>query len=189
MPKPLPSPEMLRKLLRYEPDTGKLFWRERTVDMFFHNDRGASWACSNWNSKHAGKEAFTAYNGDGYKNGCIFGNKYRAHRVIWAIFYGEWPRLDIDHINGVKTDNRIINLRSVSHFENSRNKTMQKNNSSGVMGVSWHKTRKRWSANIRVYGKLKNLGYFESKDDAILARKLAEVEYGFHKNHGKPMQA
>lgn len=179
------TPEMLRKLLRYEPETGKLFWRARTPDLFEDGKRSAEHLCANWNSRWAGKEAFTSGNGNGYKSGHIFSRKYKAHRVIWAIFYGAWPEHQIDHKNGVRSDNRISEMRSVTPEENSRNQKMRKTNTSGHMGVQWVKRDEKWRARINVDGKRKELGDFTNKDDAIAVRKAAEVKYGYHPNHGR----
>lgn len=185
MPKSLPSPELLRKLLRYEPDTGKLFWRERTPDMFEGNKVRAELGCARWNGKNAGKQAFTANGSRGYKVGAVFGTMYLAHRVIWAIFYGHWPKDQIDHINGDRTDNRIENLRDVSLAENRKNMKIPSHNSSGIIGVHWHRAASKWTAQIKVDGCTKHLGLFEGINEAIAARKAAEVKYGFHENHGR----
>lgn len=182
--KNLPSPELLRKLLRYEPDTGKLYWRERTPDMFVDGKRSAEGCCSNWNSRYAGKEAFTAFQ-NGYLHGSIFDRLYLTHRVIWAICHGAWPLAQIDHINGDRRDNRIKNLRSVSHAENGKNQKLSLRNTSGVCGVSWHGSRKKWHSRIMLDGKELHIGYFTDKADAIAARKAAEAKYGFHPNHGR----
>lgn len=182
--KNLPSPELLRKLLRYEPDTGKLYWRERTPDMFVDGKYAADRCCKIWNSKHSGKEAFTTLVA-GYPSGRIFNCHYFAHRVIWAIFYGEWPSNNIDHINGDKIDNKIINLRDVEQKINIRNCKINKNNKSGVVGVFWYKPTRKWHSQITFNGIRKHLGYFTDKDDAIAARKAAEAKYGFHANHGR----
>lgn len=179
----LPPTELLRKLLRYEPETGKLFWKERSVDMFSDGKQTAEHNCASWNEKYAGKEAFTA--GDrGYKQGLILGRNYKAHRVIWALVNGEWPD-NIDHINGIRDDNRIDNLRSVSQAENNRNAKRRSNNTSGVCGVHWYKRGNKWVAQIRADGNIKHLGYFTDFDDAVAARKEAEIEHGYHENHGR----
>lgn len=183
--KNLPSPELLRKLLRYEPDTGKLYWRERAPDMFVDGKRNPDASCKMWNKKHAGKEALTTLIGYRYPGGNIFNRIYYAHRVIWAIFYGEWPSKQIDHINGNRCDNRIKNLRHVSHFENGKNQRLSSNNTSGFCGVSWYSARGKWQAHITSKGKKMLLGIFTNKSDAIAARKAAEVKYGFHANHGR----
>lgn len=114
--KPLPSPEVLRQLLRYEPDTGKLFWLHRAADLFPSKS-----AAKSWNARFAGAEALATDNGQGYLAGRINGRPLKAHRVVWAISYGEWPIGEIDHINGNPGDNRIANLRAVGRTENTRN--------------------------------------------------------------------
>lgn len=178
--KSLPSPELLNKLLRYDAEAGKLFWQKRSQDTMTSQDY-----CDRWNARWANKEAFSTII-DGYKVGKIFGRPFRAHRVIWALVNGSWPKNDIDHINGNRTDNRILNLRDVSKVENARNCAIRKNNTSGATGVSWSKNDKRWRAGICIDGKEFFIGNFLEKADAISARKKAERDAGFHPNHGRP---
>ena len=185
MPKPLPSPEMLRKLLRCDPDAGKLYWRQRTPDMFTSGKSTAERVCTRWNTRYAGKEALTAKNGEGYLHGKIFKRSISAHRVIWAITHGGWPLNQVDHISGDTADNRIANLRTVTNQENGLNQKLARNNTSGVCGVFWDKSFDRWVAKIKVAGKQMHIGCFIDKSDAIVARKSAEVKYGFHPNHGR----
>lgn len=175
----LPSPETLRKLLRYEPETGKLFWRERPVDMFT-----TSSYCDRWNSRYAGYEAFTSKNGKGYLVGRILGRTYRAHRVIWAMETGSWPVDQIDHEDHDRSNNRFKNLREVSNAENSRNMSLSCRNSSGIVGVHWNKQREKWHAQILVAGCNIYLGLFDDLSDATAARRVAEIKYKFHENHG-----
>lgn len=179
MPKELPSPELLRKLLRYEPDTGELFWRKRSSDLC-----GSEAKANSFNAQFAGKQAITVKNREGYLYGTIFRKHVAAHRVAWAIYYGKWPAMQIDHINGVKADNRIANLRDVSRSENGKNKRMRSDNTSGVTGVCWVPSTKKWISRIHSDGKNVSLGTYENKEDAIRARRLAEVKYGYHENHG-----
>ena len=183
--KDIPTPEELRKLLRYDPETGKLFWRERTPDVFKDGKHSAESVCNQWNGRNAGKEAFTTDNGHGYRQGSIFNRLYFAHRVIWAMTHNEWPEYEIDHKQGVRHDNRISELRAVDPSENRKNKKLHKNNTSGYMGVYWYPNSLKWCAQIKVNGRRVHLGYYAQKDDAIAARKAAEVKYGFHPNHGR----
>lgn len=185
MSKELPSPELLRKLLRYEPETGKLFWRERQVEMFTDGKYSAERSCAAWNSALVGKEALAAPHKEGYKQGRIFGRIYLAHRVIWAMVYGEWPLKCIDHISGVRDDNRIENLRAVSQAENSKNQKRRSNNISGVTGVIWHRPTQKWQAYIKINGNQKHLGLFTALNEAAAVRKAAEAEHGYHPNHGR----
>lgn len=124
--KPLPSPEQLRQLLEYDPDTGSLFWRPRTGP---YSQR--------WNTRWAGKRAGTI-NGDGYRMLKVFDQCLLAHRVVWAMHHGYWPAA-LDHRNGKRYDNRIKNLREVPHVINQRNQGRHRSNKSGRTGVCWHK--------------------------------------------------
>jgi len=92
---------------------------------------------------------------------------------------------DVDHINHVKSDNKWDNLRKVTATENKRNSPHCRNNTSGLMGISWRNDSKRWRARINVEGKCIDLGSFVNFHEAVNSRKNAEVFYGFHINHGK----
>lgn len=184
MKKDLPHPSVLRQLLRYEQKTGRLFWTPRTTDFFQNKNGRAEQTCKAWNTKYSGKEAFT-YICNGYKTGAILNKACTAHRAIWAIVNGKWPDQEIDHINGDRSDNRIKNLRCVSSGENQRNRAVFKNNTSGVCGVHWEKSRNKWKVSIHIGGKPKNLGRFDLFDEAILARKRAEQRNDYHENHGR----
>lgn len=175
----------ISKLLKYEPETGKLFWLPRPVEMFSDGGHPAKWNCDKWNAKHSGREAFYTIDGKGYRCGAINGKRYLAHRVIWLLAHAEWPKLHIDHINGVRTDNRIQNLRDVSNAENHRNTRLQKSNKSGVSGVSQISKTKKWRARIVSGGAKIHLGHFDTFEEAVLAKKDAEERYGYHPNHGR----
>jgi hypothetical protein len=177
--KPDITPELLRQLLRYEPETGKLFWRNRSPEFFTSDGQFLR-----WNNRHAGAEAFTADTGTGYRHGAVLCQQMTAHRVAWAIHYGEWPHGQIDHINHERSDNRLTNLRNVTPQENAQNRSSYKNNTSGSTGVHWSAHHRRWRAQIVVQGTRHRLGLFQTIEDAIAARKTAEREYGFHINHG-----
>lgn len=171
---------LLPRLLRYEPNNGKLFWLERPVEMF-PTQGAASW----WNARFAGKEALNTDN-HGYYSGTILRRGYLTHRVIWALIHGAWPPEAIDHINGDKSDNRLSNLRSVPHAENSRNTRLRTDNTSGRVGVYWCRRKSKWRAHIYLRsGRYKHLGYFVSFDEACVARATAERENCFHENHGR----
>lgn len=105
--------------------------------------------------------------------------RYMAHRLAWLYVYGAWPSNDIDHINQNKSDNRITNLRVVSRSENMHNVSLHKHNSSGYKGVSWHKPRQKWRAYIFLDYKQTHLGLFDKIEDAIDARRCAELKFGF----------
>ena len=182
--RPLPTPATLRKLLRYDPETGKLFWRTRPVEMFGNNKQPAKWRWQSWNARFSGQEAFTT-DKDGYKMGAIFNVKHRTHRVIWALVHGKWPKDEIDHINHNRSDNRIENLRSVSGHENKKNQSLGSRNTSGFIGVTWASNISKWRARVWVVGVPKHIGVFENKEDAVMAREDFAILNGFHKNHGR----
>ena len=169
--RPIVSAEYVANAMRYDPETGKLFWKYRS-DV---ND--------GWNTKYAGTEAFTAITDTGYKVGNINARRYRAHRVAWAIHYGEWPEHEVDHINGNRTDNRIENLRPATASENGCNKGLQSNNVSGYAGVHWDKSKGKWVSYIKKNGKRKHLGRFDDIQEAIAIRDAAVIEY--HKEYGR----
>ena len=122
-------------------------------------------------------------NNDGYLRVKINNVAFRVHRVIWLITYGQWPEGQIDHINGVRDDNRIENLRAVSVTGNQQNQHVRVDNTSGVTGVL--SDRGGWTAKIRANGKRLHLGRFKTLEEATAARKAAELLYGFHPNHGR----
>ena len=171
--KALPSPDVLRQLLRYEPETGNLFWTARGQ---------SKW----WDTKYAGTLALHCMNARGYRLGSIFNVKFTAHRVIFAMIHSRWPLGDVDHIDGNPLNNRISNLRDVSRAENTRNASIRPSNRSGVVGVGWRAREGKWCAQIGIAGKCVFLGYFDSMSDAVEVRKAAEFSYGFHSNHGRP---
>lgn len=171
--------EYVRSLFDYDPETGVLTWKERPREHFNSN---RSW--NSTNSRCAGKPTGQRANSDGYLEVCIDGFLYKAHRVIWLWVHGEEPE-EIDHDNGVRADNRLTNLVSATRAVNMKNKGMRKDNRSGVTGVGWHAKDRRWVAHITVSGRLKRLGGFIEKADAIAARRKAELELGFHELHGR----
>jgi len=106
----MPDPEVLRNLLKYDPESGKLYWKERGIELFEHCGN-PSQQMNAWNAQYVGKEALaTVQDAWGCLSGEIFNRKMRASRVIWAMTYGEWPEADVMHRNGDPTDNRIENL-------------------------------------------------------------------------------
>lgn len=175
------TPSVVKELLNYDLKTGLLYWRKRDRKWFKRDQ-----AHGMWNKRYAGKHALCTLDKYGYRSGALFGIPYRAHRVVWAHQTGAWPEGEIDHINGVTSDNRISNLRDVSHLENSRNRARRPQKYDGVTGVRWVPRERGWRAYIGVKGEMLYLGIYDDRDDAIAARKAAEVKYGFHPNHGRP---
>ena len=154
----------LKKILEYDKDTGIFTWKVRKA----------------YRTK-IGSVAGTLYKGYSYI--LISRKRYSAARLAWLYVYGEFPKNNIDHINQNKSDNRISNLRDVTNSENMKNRPMMSSNFSGIVGVSWSKTREKWHAQIRNSGKVINLGLFDNVGDAKRAREEAKIKYDFHSNH------
>lgn len=167
------TPEVFKRLLKYDPKTGKLFWKKRGVPQF--------------DTRYAGKQAFLT-NCNGYMHGNVCGHCFGASRVAWAIATGEMPKGEIDHINGNRADNRLHNLRDVTCTENRHNKAANKNNKSGVGGVAWITQSLKWRAYITVNKKNIILGHFSKKGDAVKARLDAQKQHGFTDRHGLPSE-
>lgn len=173
------TPEMLRQLLRYEPETGMLYWKPRPLNMFPNERMGRI-----WNTRFAGKEA-GAMMTTGYSLIRLWMKPFLAHRIIWMLEYGAWPTGEIDHIDGVRNNNALVNLRDVSHHENTKNLRPRSGTTSGVNGVRFDEKSKRWNSYICLDGKSKFLGSFPNLEEAADVRAKANKKYGFHENHGK----
>jgi Ca2+-binding RTX toxin-like protein len=176
---PIPDQSVLHQLLDYDPDTGKLYWKTRDESLFVSRS-----AMLTWNKRFAGKEAFTPIGSDGYKRGTLNYKMFLAHRVIFKYLHGYDPD-QVDHDDKDTLNNRAYNLIDATATTNSRNSKKYTSNSSGNVGVYLDTDRNKWIASITVNYKPIFLGRFDDKDDAIQARKAAELQYGFHANHGK----
>jgi hypothetical protein len=177
--KALPDQERLHTLLEYNEKNGNLIWKTRSDCEF-----ASPAAAKRWNTLYAGKEACSTVSSAGYKIGKIDKTVYYAHRVIWKHVYGTDPD-QVDHISGNKLDNSLVNLRSVSASTNSQNKKLSNRNQTGHLGIFWLENRQRYVAHIHVKNKPTLIGYFQHMDDAIKARKEAELIHGYHPNHGR----
>jgi len=172
--------DILIKLFNYDPLTGDLTWNNRDISEFKNRQGWIS-----FNRKKAGTVINgTMENGHGkkYYRVKVLGLQQQVHRIIWVMVHGEWPEF-IDHINGNGLDNRLVNIRSVSVTENNRNLRMNKLNTSGHMGVG--KLNDRWQAHIWINNTQLNIGIYDTKEEAVAARKAAEKIEKYHKNHGQ----
>lgn len=162
------------ELFVYEPETGKLFWR-----------------ITRSNRAGAGSEAGSK-NQYGYLFVRVNGRNYQVHRIIWDMFNTNDKLCgteEIDHIDHNRENNRLDNLRKVCHTDNMRNQSLRRTTKSGATGVSWRERDSRWRAYITIAGVCKHIGHFMTFEEALSARKAAEIKYGFHENHGAKNEA
>ena len=167
MTKPILTQKRLKELLHYDPDTGVFTW------LVYRNvNARVGGRCGHVEDRTL------------YRWIYIDDAKHKSARLAFLYMKGRLPSAHMDHINHIRSDDRWCNLREVTQQENNKNKTMQTNNTSGVMGVHWKKAISKWGAKIVVNKKQIHIGYYSSINKATSARKAAEVKYGFHKNHG-----
>ena len=151
--------ERLRDALDYNPETGEFRWKSPRKKVVVGSIAGC-------------------VSSDGYRRIRIDGDRYRAHRLAWLYVNGRWPAFDIDHINGLRADNRIENLREARRGENNQNKrSPQTNNKSGFLGVTRRKDTGRWRAAIMISRKHISIGDFETPEEAYAAYLKAKAEF------------
>lgn len=148
----------LKELLHYDQESGIFTWLKTLSNKLKDGDVAG------------GKTT------NGYIHIGVNSKRYLAHRLAWLYVHGEIPKHDIDHINGVRTDNRIINLRSVTRTENMQNlrKASVRNKSCGLLGATWNKALSKWQSQIKLHGKALHLGFFNdphSAHEAYLTKK------------------
>lgn len=165
---------LINKYLHYDPDTGVLTWK---LDVGCRKDILAGTIAGSINyvgSTKLPRRIIT-----------LKGRRYYAHKLAVLITSGFYPKHQVDHIDHDTLNNRIDNLRVVTNIVNCKNKSKSKANTSGVTGVYFCRSKQRWLAKIGVEYKLINIGHYDSFEEAVAARKEAEVHHGFHPNHGK----
>jgi hypothetical protein len=157
----------IRELLNYDQSSGLFHWAIKP-------------------SKHIHAGAKAGYVGaSGYVRIHIHGKDYLAHRLAFLIITGSFPSEQVDHKNGIRSDNKWANLRAASRQENARNLKIQERNKSGHIGIHWKESKNRWVAQIGIEGKKIHIGNFKSLDEAVFARKEFEIKLGFYVNHGR----
>lgn len=150
--------DRLREVLHYDPEIGVFTWTMPRRGVVVGRD------CGRLSKQH------------GYRDIGIDYVLYRAHRLAFLYMTGCWPVGDVDHINGNKADNRWSNLREATRSQNCSNvKIVKRRNTSGLLGVTWDKTRNLWRAQIRKDGRKVNLGRFKEREDAALAHDRAAI--------------
>lgn len=153
--------EYLKSILNYDPETGFFTWKVRLAAATLI-DGDAGW-----------------YNKDGYLIIQIKGKGYPASHLAWLYVTGDWPKDEVDHENLIKSDNRWKNLREANRTENMYNTPTYKNNRLGIKGVGFHKVSGKFRARINVNGKSKDLGLFNTPEEAKEAYdKIATLERG-----------
>ena len=157
----LPPLALLRELFSYDAKTGLLIWRKAS------------------GTARAGREAGWLHE-SGYVYVGIQGRSYKAHRVIWYLYYGKQPKELLDHIDRNPTNNRIKNLRECTHAQNQQNKRTYANNQSGVKGVNWYPRYNKWRVRIQHMGKPILVGMYSDFDAACAARLQAQKKLHSH---------
>ena len=155
----------LKEVLYYDPLTGHF-----------------TWLVSTSNRVKVGNKAGTQGD-DGYILINIDGERFRSHRLAWMYMYGNMPDFEIDHINRIRNDNRISNLRLATSKQNKENGGLRSNNTSGHVGVSWDKTREKWMAFVINNRKFINLGRYDDLNRAINAATKGRLTYHTHYNN------
>lgn len=157
----LPPIQVLKEHFDYNPETGELRWKKKTHAR--HSIKVGDIAGSKRN--------------DGYIKVTLNGKGYMAHRICWALHYGEdpYPYL-IDHKRGIEEGNKADNLRKATDSENMLNARRRCSNTSGHRGVYYITAEKKWGARIEINGAHLWLGRYKCKEDAINARLKAEAD-------------
>ena len=158
--------------------------QKRLKELFYYHPESGDFVrliSANYNAR-IGDQA-GCLNSAGYLCIQIDGKIYRCHRLVWLYAHGSFPPDEIDHVNGIRNDNRVDNLRFSTRSENARNMAKPVTNTSGVKGVSWHKRSGKWQANIRLNGVLKYLGYFSDIEAA--AQAYADASRRLHGEFGR----
>jgi hypothetical protein len=151
--------DRLREILSYDPETGVLTW------------------IAPISSRSKPGEPAGTITPLGYVRIGMFREQHLGHRLAWLHVYGKWPNGDLDHINGVRHDNRLVNLREATRSGNNQNiRAARSDSAHGFLGATWSKAAQKWRASICVNRKQKTLGTFDSAEEAHAAYLKAKAE-------------
>lgn len=176
------SQKFISECFYYDSETGDLTFKERPREHFKSNH---SHIVANAKAKGAKVRSIHPNgNGNKYYKVKMSGKSHLAHRLVWVLIHGFEPEF-IDHINGNGLDNRISNLRNVSRTENARNTKKYSTNTTGETGVYENKKYGGFCSMIWDKNKQINIGSYNTKEEAVAARKGAEKALGYYHDHGK----
>lgn len=157
------SAELLRELFHYDPSVGVFTWRA---------DAGCGGRIP------AGTVAGYKDKSTGYARVKVAGKLRGVHRIVWLYVHGEWPPFELDHINGIRDDNRLKNLRSATSGENKQNlRGARCDSKSGILGVSWNKRTQKWVVHLGLNGRLVHNSSHDTIESATAARRAAELRF------------
>lgn len=159
--------EFVSSRVEYDPESGLLRWKAKPAKSQLDHL---------WNDRYAGR-VIDRLCPNGYICVRFDGRRYPGHRIAWLLHYGEWPSRGLDHIDRVRTNNAIANLREATKVENGANRKISRNNTTGAKGVS--RRGNKWAARIWPRGKPIFLGIFESREEASTAYiNAARMHFG-----------
>lgn len=166
-------PSKVKRLFIYNSSTGRLRWNHRPM-----SDFETKRICNIWNTRFAGIIAGYV-NMSGYIMIAIDGTRYYAHRIAYYLMTNKQISLEveIDHINGDRSDNRWCNLRLATSAQNNHNRGIGRNNTSNWEGVSYHSLTRKWRSRISCNGKCIYLGLFNEPEPAYLTFLMAKEFY------------
>lgn len=177
----------LKLIVKYNPETGVFNWLHRSAKthslfMRINSAHSLEHSTNLWNSRNATK--IIGSKSHGYMEVRIAEKLYKLHSLAWLYMHGEYPE-QIDHINGIRSDNRISNLRPCKQDKNCKNSARRSDNTSGFTGVYFFKSLNKWAAKIVSEGRQIHVGCFDTPAQANAARIERLKEFGFHENHGR----
>lgn len=177
------TPQIIQEAFHYDPLTGNVIWRLDRPQEHFKTQR----SYQRYLNVQAGKPIKASVNYYGYKVVGLGQAVLAVHRIAFAIMTGNFPKFNVDHIDGNPLNNIWANLREVSQAINTRNQRMNIRNTSGYAGVYYAKRENRWACQVKVDGVLKRLGAFDTPEEAYqcrLAFLSTRPDLGYTQRHG-----